>query len=79
MVYHRILNIVPCAIRRTLLLIHLILNSVYSLQLPSPYSQSFPCLPFSPLATTGLKIYYNSSDGSSPLTGLEFSPEPPCI
>ena len=39
MVYHKILNIVPCAISRTLLFIHSIYNSLHLL---IPNSQSFP-------------------------------------
>ena len=50
MVYHRIFNIVPCAILRTLCI-----HPVYiSLHLLIPNSQSFPHPPTSPLATTSL-------------------------
>ena len=51
MVYHRICNIVPCAILRTLLCIHPIYTSLHLL---FPNFQSFSHPSTSPLATTSL-------------------------
>ena len=51
MVYYRILNIVPCAISRTLVFLHPTHNSLHLL---IPNGQCFPPHPFSPLAIRSL-------------------------
>ena len=54
MVHHRILNIVPCAISRTLLFIHSLCNSLHLL---IPNSQSTPLPPPLPLGNHKSVLY----------------------